>query len=710
MDAAPIRAKTLLPSGAVKQLRRRLEQLVALALGIMGIFFIGALLSYHSTDASWNTAGIGETNNLFGSAGARLADAVLQLFGVGSFFLVAAVLLLAVQGWRGYGMGTPSRRLLLAFLAATLAAVAAAPWPGGSFWSLPVGEGGWLGTLFYGLVRRGLMDHAWLPWGVSGVAAPLALVALRAAVGVPWRDARRVCAWLLAATYEALLVLKHAATAAMGAVLLAADKVSIWVSERLAARPSKGVEENDIDDVFFGMPRPLGDEVANDNAANRAAAKKDKKAPKPKPVAAKPATTILPTGTTAQLPPLALLNAEKGRGATIDARTLKARAEQLAVVLNDFGVSGKIVDAKPGPVVTLYELEPAAGVKSSRIITLAEDIARSMSALSARIAIVPGRNVIGIELPNPQRETVYLRELLTDTSYKDTQAKLPLALGKDIGGNPVVADLARMPHLLVAGTTGSGKSVSVNAMILSLLFKMTPAECRLIMIDPKMLELSIYEGIPHLLTPVVTDLKLAANALHWCVGEMERRYRIMSKLNTRNLAGFNQKVEEAIKKGQPITDPLANPEDPDAPTLMPLPQIVVVIDELADLMMVAGKKIEELIARLAQKARAAGIHLILATQRPSVDVITGLIKANIPARISFQVSSKVDSRTVLDQMGAEALLGQGDMLYLAAGTGLPIRVHGAFVADDEVIRVVNSVKQSGEVQYDERILEGADAA
>lgn len=711
MDAAPIRAKTLLPSGAVKQLRRRLEQLVALALGVMGIFFIGALLSYHSTDASWNTAGIGETNNLFGSAGARLADAVLQLFGVGSFFLVAAVLLLAVQGWRGYGMGTPSRRLLLAFLAATLAAVAAAPWPGGSFWSLPVGEGGWLGTLFYGLVRRGLMDHAWLPWGVSGVAAPLALVALRAAVGVPWRDARRVCAWLLAATYEALLVLKHAATTAMGAVLLAADKVSIWVSERLAARPSKGVEENDIDDVFFGMPRPLGDEVANDNAANRAAAKKDKKAPKPKPVVAKPATTILPTGTTAQLPPLALLNAEKGRGATIDARTLKARAEQLAVVLNDFGVSGKIVDAKPGPVVTLYELEPAAGVKSSRIITLAEDIARSMSALSARIAIVPGRNVIGIELPNPQRETVYLRELLTDTSYKDTQAKLPLALGKDIGGNPVVADLARMPHLLVAGTTGSGKSVSVNAMILSLLFKMTPAECRLIMIDPKMLELSIYDDIPHLLAPVVTDPGKAVVALKWAVKEMEQRYQAMSRLGVRNLDGYNQRLAEARSRNEPLTRRVQTGFDPDngkpiyedqPMPLDPLPYIVVIVDEMADLMLVAGKDIEGAIQRLAQMARAAGIHLVMATQRPSVDVITGTIKANFPTRISFQVTSKIDSRTILSEQGAEQLLGQGDMLHMVGG-GRISRVHGPFVSDGEVEAVVRFLKAQGAPQYVEDV-------
>ncbi|MFN5588319.1 MAG: DNA translocase FtsK, partial [Holosporales bacterium] len=479
----------------------------------------------------------------------------------------------------------------------------------------------------------------------------------------------------------------------------------------LAARPSKGVEENDIDDVFFGMPRPLGDEVANDNAANRAAAKKDKKAPKPKPVAAKPATTILPTGTTAQLPPLALLNAEKGRGATIDARTLKARAEQLAVVLNDFGVSGKIVDAKPGPVVTLYELEPAAGVKSSRIITLAEDIARSMSALSARIAIVPGRNVIGIELPNPQRETVYLRELLTDTSYKDTQAKLPLALGKDIGGNPVVADLARMPHLLVAGTTGSGKSVSVNAMILSLLFKMTPAECRLIMIDPKMLELSIYDDIPHLLAPVVTDPGKAVVALKWAVKEMEQRYQAMSRLGVRNLDGYNQRLAEARSRNEPLTRRVQTGFDPDngkpiyedqPMPLDPLPYIVVIVDEMADLMLVAGKDIEGAIQRLAQMARAAGIHLVMATQRPSVDVITGTIKANFPTRISFQVTSKIDSRTILSEQGAEQLLGQGDMLHMVGG-GRISRVHGPFVSDGEVEAVVRFLKAQGAPQYVEDV-------
>ncbi|MFN7901299.1 MAG: DNA translocase FtsK 4TM domain-containing protein [Holosporales bacterium] len=712
MDTVSIRTKTLLPSGVVRHLRRRLEQLLALVLGGVGIFFMGALLTYHSADPSWNTAGISETRNLFGSAGAGLADAVVQVFGVGSFFLLAVVLLLAVQGWRGHGMGAPSRRLLLAIVAATLAAIAAAPWPEGTFWSLPVGEGGWLGTLFYGLVHRGVAGQAWLPWVVSIVAALLSLVTLRAAAGVPWRDTRRVCAWLFSATYEAFIALKNIIILATKALSAAVDRAVAWVSIRLAARSSSGVEENDIDDVFFGMPRPLGDEVANDNAANKAAAKKEKKAPKPKTAAAaKPATTIQPTGTTAQLPPLALLNAEKGRGAIIDAKTLKSRAEQLAAVLNDFGVSGKIVDAKPGPVVTLYELEPAAGVKSSRIITLADDIARSMSALSARIAIIPGRNVIGIELPNPQRDTVYLRELLTDTSYKDTQAKLPLALGKDIGGNPVVADLARMPHLLVAGTTGSGKSVSVNAMILSLLFKMTPAECRLIMIDPKMLELSIYDDIPHLLAPVVTDPGKAVVALKWAVKEMEQRYQAMSRLGVRNLDGYNQRLAEARSRNEPLTRRVQTGFDPDngkpiyedqPMPLDPLPYIVVIVDEMADLMLVAGKDIEGAIQRLAQMARAAGIHLVMATQRPSVDVITGTIKANFPTRISFQVTSKIDSRTILSEQGAEQLLGQGDMLHMVGG-GRISRVHGPFVSDGEVEAVVRFLKAQGAPQYVEDV-------
>ncbi|MGH8309640.1 MAG: DNA translocase FtsK, partial [Steroidobacteraceae bacterium] len=386
----------------------------------------------------------------------------------------------------------------------------------------------------------------------------------------------------------------------------------------------------------------------------------------------------------------------------------------LESVLEDFGVRGQITRVRPGPVVTLYELEPAPGTKTSRVVGLADDVARSMSALSVRIAVVPGRSVIGIELPNQSREMVLLRELLAAEAYERTAAKLALVLGKDIGGTPVIVDLSRMPHLLIAGTTGSGKSVAINAMVLSLLYKSTAEHVRLIMIDPKMLELSVYEGIPHLLAPVVTDMKQAANALRWCVVEMERRYQLMAALSVRNIPGFNRRVRDAIDEGRPIRDPVMLARAANDPSidqrqiedLAPLPYVVVVIDELADLMLMVGKKVEELITRLAQKARASGIHLVLATQRPSVDVITGLIKANIPCRIAFQVSAKVDSRTILDQGGAEALLGHGDMLYLPAGTSVPTRVHGAFVSDAEVHRVVEALRASAPPIFVEEVLSG----
>ena len=366
----------------------------------------------------------------------------------------------------------------------------------------------------------------------------------------------------------------------------------------------------------------------------------------------------------------------------------------------------KVVAAYPGPVVTRYEIEPAVGVKGSQIINLVRDLARALSVVSIRVVeTIPGKSCMGLEIPNPTRQIVRLAEIVSSQVYADMNSPLTLALGKDIAGNPIVADLARMPHLLVAGTTGSGKSVAINAMILSLVYKSPPSQVRLILIDPKMLELSVYDGIPHLLAPVVTDMRHAANALNWCVAEMERRYKLMSTLGVRNMGGFNQKVREAIKAKAPIPNPLTStPENPEPLHEMSL--IVVVVDELADLMMVVGKKIEELIARIAQKARAAGIHLILATQRPSVDVITGLIKANIPSRIAFQVAAKVDSRTILDQMGAEALLGQGDMLFLPPGTGFTQRVHGAFVADHEVHKVVDHLKKLAQPQYIESVLEG----
>src|SRR5450830_1438604 len=406
------------------------------------------------------------------------------------------------------------------------------------------------------------------------------------------------------------------------------------------------------------------------------------------------------------LPPLNLLDEAPPVQETVSVQTLEFTSRLIEKKLSDFGVDAKVVAAYPGPVVTRYEIEPATGVKGSQIVNLARDLARSLSLTSIRVVeTIPGKNYMGLELPNPKRQIVRLTEILGSKLYNDSVSSLTIALGKDIAGNPVTADLAKMPHLLVAGTTGSGKSVGINATILSLLYKSDPNDVLMILIDPKMLEMSVYEGIPHLLAPVVTDMRQAGHALNWAVSEMERRYKLMSKLGVRNLAGYNVKIAEAVKKEQLIPNPFSL--TPDAPEpLDKLPTIVIIIDELADLMMVVGKKVEELIARIAQKARAAGIHLILATQRPSVDVITGLIKANIPTRIAFQVSSKIDSRTILDQMGAEALLGMGDMLYMPSGTGLPIRVHGAFVSDEEVHRVVAYLKSQGAPDYIEGVLEG----
>jgi S-DNA-T family DNA segregation ATPase FtsK/SpoIIIE len=414
-----------------------------------------------------------------------------------------------------------------------------------------------------------------------------------------------------------------------------------------------------------------------------------------------------------ELPSLSLLDDPPPQKKGFSGEALEAMSRLVELKLKDFGIEVEVVSVSPGPIITRFELDPAPGIKVNKISTLAKDLARSLSVVSVRIVeVIPGKSFIGLEIPNENRELVTLGEILKSKVYDDMASPLTLALGKDIGGNSVVADLAKMPHLLIAGTTGSGKSVAINAMILSLLYKATAEHVRLIMVDPKMLELSVYEGIPHLLTPVVTDMKDAANALRWSVAEMDRRYRLMAALGVRNIGGYNKKVKDAIAEGKPIPDPLYKPPElidddatPHHPTLGTLPVIVIVIDELADMMMIVGKKTEELIARLAQKARASGIHMLLATQRPSVDVITGLIKANVPSRIAFQVSAKVDSRTILDQMGAETLLGHGDMLYLPPGTSLPTRVHGAFVADNEVHAVVESLKTAGKPQYIEEILE-----
>jgi S-DNA-T family DNA segregation ATPase FtsK/SpoIIIE len=415
-----------------------------------------------------------------------------------------------------------------------------------------------------------------------------------------------------------------------------------------------------------------------------------------------------------ELPPLSLLDDPPIQPKGYSEESLEGMSRLVELKLKDFGVDVEVKSVHPGPIITRFELDPAPGVKVSQISNLAKDIARSLSVVSVRVVeVIPGKSFVGLEIPNESRELVTLGEILKSRAYDDSASPLTLALGKDIGGQSVVADLARMPHLLIAGTTGSGKSVAINAMVLSLLYKTQPEQVRLIMVDPKMLELSVYEGIPHLLTPVVTDMSEAANALRWCVAEMDRRYRLMSAMGVRNIGGYNRKIKEAIAAGEPIKDPTFTPpplEDEDKPvehpTLVPLPYIVIIIDELADMMMIVGKKVEELIARLAQKARASGIHMLLATQRPSVDVITGLIKANVPTRIAFQVSAKVDSRTILDQMGAENLLGHGDMLYLPPGTSVPTRVHGAFVADHEVHSVVRHLKKTAAPQYLDEILDG----
>jgi DNA segregation ATPase FtsK/SpoIIIE, S-DNA-T family len=414
--------------------------------------------------------------------------------------------------------------------------------------------------------------------------------------------------------------------------------------------------------------------------------------------------TLFTTDLDSPLPPLHLLDEANNTVELPSTETLDFTSRLIEKKLMDFGIEATVISAQPGPVITRFELEPAAGVKGSQITNLARDLARALSVVSIRVAeTIPGKTYMGLEIPNPKRQIVFLSEIMGSQVYADTHSPIAIAMGKDIAGKPVVADLAKMPHVLVAGTTGSGKSVAINALILSFLYKSEASKVRMILIDPKMLELSVYEGIPHLLAPVVTDMRQAGNALNWCVGEMERRYKLMSMLGVRNLAGYNQKIKEAEKAGEKIPHPFSlTPDEPEP--LEELPLIVVVIDELADMMMVVGKKVEELIARLAQKARASGIHLVLATQRPSVDVITGLIKANVPTRISFQVSSKIDSRTIIDQMGAEALLGQGDMLYMPPGGGYPQRIHGAFVSDHEVHQVVNYLKSMGEPNYIEGIL------
>ncbi|MEN3374471.1 DNA translocase FtsK 4TM domain-containing protein [Dechloromonas sp. ZS-1] len=659
-----------------------------LALGALALFLGMALWGFNRADPGWSHAASSPVvHNPAGRAGAWLADLLLYLFGLSAWWWIALFAVFVFWGVRRLrdevGDYEP-HPLYLALFGFTFLIVASASLEALRFYSLkaelPLGPGGVLGIE----LSRVLGTHL----GYTG-----ATVLLLALIAFSWSLFTGM-SWLWAFEQTGFILERF--------VGFFYGRVDTWrdrqIGKEIAQQREIVVEEEKRrvelhEPIIIEPPAPPEVPVSK---------KAEKRVEREKQAMLFPDAIV-----GGKLPPLHLLDPAPPVTETVSPETLEYTSRLIERKLADFGVQVKVLAAMPGPVITRYEIEPAVGVKGAQIVNLARDLARALAMVSIRVVeTVPGKSCMALELPNPKRQMVKLSEIIASQPYNDMSSPLTVCLGKDIGGLPVVADLAKTPHLLVAGTTGSGKSVGVNAMILSMLYKSEPEHVRLIMVDPKMLELSIYEGIPHLLAPVVTDMKQAANALHWCVTEMEKRYKLMSAMGVRNIAGLNTKIKEAEKKGEHIPNPLTlTPETPEP--LKHMPYIVVIIDELADLMMVVGKKVEEQIARLAQKARAAGIHLVLATQRPSVDVITGLIKANIPTRIAFQVSSKIDSRTILDQMGAEALLGQGDMLYLAPGTGYPTRVHGAFVSDDEVHRVVEHLKTTGAPEYVEDILNGA---
>jgi S-DNA-T family DNA segregation ATPase FtsK/SpoIIIE len=711
---------------------KRVAREVGLILGLVGlILWIAALLSYSPQDAAWSTSGnpdaasgtLVAARNWGGFLGAWLADASYFLLGFSVWWALAASAWVWVQsvtrGLRRNSLAPepiPNRVWFWLGLVLLLTASAALEWSRlyRFEFRLPGHAGGVIGYVL------GNVGVKWLGFAGSGlVFIALGLIAVASVFNFSWgRVALR-----LGARIDSIMALRRekrelAQDLAVGKqaarereetlsdertgteahhpvpVIIKQPAVEVLKSER-PAKPKPGVPANATPTVAAVAPAaaPVFPFPSVSGVTHVPAA--------PALLAAAPSSQ-----TDSHLPQVSLLDTALLRQESVASETLEMTSRLIEKKLKDFGVEVRVVAAAPGPVITRYEIEPATGVKGSQVVTLAKDLARALSLVSIRvIETIPGKNYMALELPNAKRQMIKLSEILGSKVYHDATSLLTMGLGKDIAGHAVVADLAKMPHCLVAGTTGSGKSVGINAMILSLLFKADPRDVRLLLIDPKMLEMSVYEGIPHLLAPVVTDMRQAAHGLNWCVAEMEKRYKLMSKLGVRNLAGYNAKIDEANASEEFIYNPFSL--TPDAPEpLERLPYIVVVIDELADLMMVVGKKIEELIARLAQKARAAGIHLILATQRPSVDVITGLIKANIPTRLSFQVSSKIDSRTILDQMGAEALLGMGDMLYMPSGTGFPIRVHGAFVSDEEVHRVVAYLKQQGTPNYIDGVLEG----
>ncbi len=701
----------------------------------LGVFLLFVLLSFDVRDPGWSQASNAkQIFNVGGVLGAWIADVLFYLSGYAAYVVPFGVL---VTGWLIRGGGNRTRLfsktwlalrltgLVLAWLA--LAALFFLHGKAGqdalSQGVLSMGSGGVLGQWVALLIT---------PWlglvGATIIFLPISILGLTLFSGFSWFGLFDVIGDLLFALFGWMSGRHHEEDAQDAGAF---DRPDVAYADDLRQEGADYVPLNRYEDAPPWMTAPTDheDELVDEFVVSHADAELDKPTssvmpvvpapqatpPQPAPVVPRPMPRPAPARTTVQavarLPDISLLDPPRVRVGGYSAETLNSMSRLIEERLQEYGVQARVVVAQPGPVITRFELELAPGVKVSQITNLAKDLARSLAMISVRVVeVIPGKSTVGLEVPNVQREVIAFSEMIGSKIYQEATSPVTLVLGKDIAGQPVVADLARMPHLLVAGTTGSGKSVGVNAMLMSMLFKASADEVRLILIDPKMLELSIYEGIPHLLAPVVTDMKEAANALRWAVGEMERRYRLMSALGVRNLAGMNKKVRDAREAGEPIRDPLYNHAealDPDmpAPELETLPHIVIVIDEFADMIMVVGKKVEELIARIAQKARAAGIHLIVATQRPSVDVITGLIKANIPTRIAFQVSSKIDSRTILDQMGAEALLGHGDMLYLAPGTGLPVRVHGAFVSDQEVHNVVEMLKTSGAPRYIEGLLE-----
>ncbi|MGC1464221.1 MAG: DNA translocase FtsK [Pseudolabrys sp.] len=714
-------------------LRRRVSEVSGLALITLALLGAIALATWSVQDPSLSHATQSPIHNLLGFPGAIFSDLVMQLFGLSAVLLLAPEALL---GWRLLShrpLGEKWRNFVW-IIATLFFAAFASCLPRSAHWPLPTGLGGVIGD---GLLRVPAFFFGAPLSGTTAFTASLVLgfgafVTLIIAARIPFpqsalepRKKGRASDPVEdiesdeededrdAGGSVSLGMLTHALLSAKARIMRLIRGRARPLQRSAMAAPKGARLEPRFDGAARQAPSIVGPDF-DDEDEEEEQEEEAQRAPR-KRASARPAARRSSGGYA--LPSLGLLSATRAsERSTLSSEEIQNNATALESVLGDFGVRGEIINARPGPVVTLYELEPAPGIKSSRVIGLSDDIARSMSAVSARVAVVSGRNAIGIELPNPTREKVYLRELLDDDDYQNHAAKLPLCLGKTIGGESVIVDLARMPHLLIAGTTGSGKSVAINTMILSLVYRLRPDQCRLIMVDPKMLELSVYDGIPHLLTPVVTDPKKAVVALKWAVREMEERYKRMSKLGVRNVDGYNARLTEAKSKGETLTRTVHTGYDKETGEaiyekeeleLEPLPYIVVIVDEMADLMMVAGKDIEGAIQRLAQMARAAGIHVILATQRPSVDVITGTIKANFPTRISFQVTSKIDSRTILGEQGAEQLLGQGDMLYMAGG-GRISRVHGPFVSDDEVEKVVRHLKSQGVPQYLEEVTASTD--